>query len=167
MRRVDVFGSLVCFATVSFLFLPADAQVAASGTGEPARQERVYRLQDSLDAGEDWDIGVPVIEADSSFEASIRAGRALRSDAYLELDRELRRVTELLRAQPENEAARRRLANVRRALAERIEVNMNLDYLYAASVYIELFRQADGSPSAVRRFTRLLGERRSAQRDSD
>lgn len=161
-----VFGSLSCAVIVISASLSANAQGAAPGAAEPARQERITRLQDSLDAGEDWDIGVPVMESDSSFEGAIRAGRALRSEAYLELDRELRQVQQMLQARPDDEAAQRRLADVRGALAERIEVNINFDYLYAAAVYIELFRQAEGSPSAVRQFSQRLRERRSRQPSS-
>lgn len=148
-------------------------QIPAAVAEEPAPQaarksaghERVTRLQDSLDAGEDWDIGVPLVSPDSTDDESladlIRAGRALDSEAYLALDSEFRRVRELLQAQPEDEAIRLQLEQLQDALARRIEINLEFDYLYAAAVYLELFRLADGAPSTVRQYSRLLGERRS------
>lgn len=132
-----------------------------------AGRERVTRLQDSLDAGEDWDIGVPQLPPPSSDDESladlIRAGRALDSEAYLALDREFRRVRQLLQSRPDDEAARLQLEQLQDALARRIEINLEFDYLYAAAVYLELFRQADGAPGTVRRFSRRLGERRSTR----
>lgn len=136
-------------------------------SGQSVGNERVIRFQDSLDAGRDWDIGVPLLEGDSptdlSFAGLIRSGRALESEAYRVLDNELRQVKQLLLARPEDEAVREQLEELQAALAQRIEINLNFDYLYAAAVYIELFRQADAPPGSVRRFSRLLTERRSTQ----
>lgn len=134
--------------------------------------ERVTRLQDSLATGEDWDISMPAIEAGSASSASaelsfveqVRAGSALNSEAYLALDRELRQVRQRLQARPADAAARRRLADLRAALIERIEVNLRLEYLYAATVYVELLRQADGPAETVQRLNQRLVERRAAAR---
>lgn len=131
----------------------------------PGGHERVTRLQDSLDAGEDWDIGVPMMPpssaADESLADLIRAGRALDSEAYMALDSEFRRVRQLLQARPDDEAGRLQLEQLQEALAQRIEINLEFDYLYAAAVYLELFRQADGAPVEVRQFSRRLGQARS------
>lgn len=144
---------------------PAKAQAPDLPTsGADARQpdrHRVMRLQDSLEGRGDWDIGMPVFEPESSFSASVRDGRALNSQAYLALGRELRQVRALIESGPADEEAQRRLADLRRALIERIEININLDYLYAAAVYLELLRQAEGPPAAVRRLSQRLSERRS------
>ena len=132
-----------------------------------AGPERVTRLQDSLDAGEDWDIGVPLMPPDStdgdSFADLVRAGRALDSEAYLALDGEFRRVRELLQARPEDEAIRLQLEQLQDALARRIEINLEFDYLYASAVYLELFRQAAGAPETVRQLSRRLGAQRATR----
>jgi len=162
-------GGLFVYAVLAIVGSAAvDAQESAeSVAGRPAGNERVIRLQDSLDAGKDWDIGVPLpvpdSPTDSSFAGLIRAGRALESEAYRVLDSELRQVKQLLPARPEDEAVRQQLEELQDALAQRVEINLDFDYLYAAAVYIELFRQADGPPGAVRRFRRMLSERQSAQ----
>lgn len=160
-------AAVIFAASLILLPWPAAGQTPPAPTaGEASGQTRIARLQDSLEVSDEWVIGVPVIESDSSFDALIDAGRALDSAAYLALDRELRQVRALLAAQPEDATARRRLAEVRGALAERIELNIALDYLYAATVYIELFRQAEGSPSDLSRFSRRLSERRSLLADA-
>lgn len=158
---------ILCTALVVAGSMPAGGQAPpAPASTESPEPTRITRLQDSLAAGEDWDIGMPVIEAgastDSSFAGLIRAGQALDSEAYFALDRELRQVQRLLQARPEDEAARQRLEELQDALLERIETNIDFDYLYAAAVYIELFRQAGGSDETVRRFSRQIRERRSA-----
>ncbi|MDT8408369.1 MAG: hypothetical protein RQ741_02100 [Wenzhouxiangellaceae bacterium] len=134
---------------------------------EPAGQERVTRLQDSLDTGEDWDIGVPSLPPASTADASladlIRAGRALDTEAYLALDSEFRRVRQLLQVRPEDQAVRQQLEQLQNALVRRIEVNLDFDYLYAAAVYLELLRQADGASGTLRQFSRRLSERRSTR----
>lgn len=151
-------------ALLMFALFQADAQ---SPPSTPIGEARVTRLQDSLHAGEDWDIGVPRMPpastADASFADLIRAGRALDSEAYLALDSEFRRVRQLSQARPDDEAIRLQLEQLQDALARRIEINLEFDYLYAAAVYLELFRQANGAPGTVRQFSRRLGERRSAR----
>lgn len=131
-----------------------------------AGEAQVTRLQDSLASGDDWEIGVPRVEPESSFASSVRDGRALDSEAYLTLDRDLRQVRQRLQARPDDPGARRRLAEIRSALVERIEINIDFDYLYAAAVYIELLRQAEGSLTTVRQLSRRLDERRTALSDS-
>jgi len=49
-------------------------------------------------------------------------------------------------------------------LVERIEVNSRLGYLYAAAVYVELFRQAGGSADTVAGLSERLMEERLALR---
>lgn len=163
--------SLVVLVQVATAFTGIPAALAQESAPQTARKapghERITRLQDSLDAGEDWDIGVPAMAADStadeSFADLIRAGRALDSEAYLALDGELRRVRQLLQTRPGDETVRLQRGQLQDALARRIEINLEFDYLYAAAVYLELFRQADGAPGTVRQFSRRLGERRSTR----
>lgn len=155
----------------------ANAQQSSSpGNGPISREDRVTRLSDSLASGQDWDIGVPVIAVESvgspSSEApseltlaeSVRLGRALDSEAYLALDRELRQLQWQLQARPEDDAARRQLEELRGALIERIEANTRLGYLYAAAVYVELLRQAGGSADTVAGLSERLMEERLALR---
>lgn len=151
----------------------ASAQTPLSpGDSGQSGGERVHRLQDSLATGKDWDISMPAIDAgpagsasaELSFVESVRAGSALNSEAYLALDRELRQVRQRLQDRPADAAARRQLADLRRALIERIEVNLRLEYLYAATVYVELLRQADGPAETVQRLSQRLVERRAAAR---
>jgi len=158
LRPIPVLVALLMFA-----LFQADAQ---SPPSTPIGEARVTRLQDSLDTGDDWEIGVPPVEPESSFATSIRDGSALDSEAYLRLDRDLRQVQRQLQARPEDESGQRRLAEIRRVLVERIEININFDYLYAATVYIEMLRQADGSVSTIRQLSQRLSERRSVLRDS-
>ncbi len=154
----------ICTAPAALAQQPAPQ----AGRG-PAEHERVTRLQDSLDAGEDWDIGVPLVPVPSSGDESlaelIRGGRALDSEAYLALNSEFRRVRQLLQVRPNDEQVQQQLEKLQDDLARRIEINLEFDYLYAAAVYLELFRQADGPPGTLRRFSRRLSERRSARLD--
>ena len=162
-RRITLRPVPALVALLMISVFSANAQAPPSTqTGEA----RVTRLQDSLGSGDDWEIGVPRVEPESSFAASIRDGRALDSEAYLTLDRELRQLQRQLEARPEDERAQRRLAELRSALVERIQININFDYLYAAAVYIEMLRQADGPEATVRQFSRRLDARRSALSDS-
>lgn len=157
--------------------LAANAQQSSSpGNGQISREDRVIRLTDSLAAGEDWDIGVPVIAVETSgnpssesssepsFAELVRLGRALDSAAYLALDRELRQVQRQLQERPADDAARRQLEELRGALIERIEANTRLGYLYAAAVYVELLRQAGGSSDTVGLLSQRIMEERLALR---
>lgn len=155
-------GSLLAVVLLSGFF-SANAQTPLS---TPTGEAQVTRLQDSLASGDDWEIGVPLLEPESSFATSIRNGRALDSEAYLSLDRNLRQVQQRLQARPEDPVAQRRLAEIRTALVERIEINIDFDYLYAAAVYIELLRQADGSLTTLRQLSRRLDQRRIELRGS-
>ena len=164
-------GSLVVVVclVIALIWNPAAhaQQTSSPGNGQMSREGRVTRLHDSLAAGEDWDIGVPAIAVESSelsFAELVRAGRALDSEVYVALDRELRQVQRQLQARPADDAARRQLAEIRGALVERIEINMGLDYLYAAAVYVELLRQSGGSADTVGRLSQQIVARRSAPR---
>lgn len=164
-----VLAGLLVYPALAIAAIPAaGAQESATPVpGQSVENERVIRLQDSLDGAEDWDIGVPLVArdapADLSLAGLIGSGRALESEAYRVLDNELRQVKQMLQARPEDEAVREKLEELHDALAQRIEINLNFNYLYAASVYIELLRQADAPPGSVRRYSRLLTERRSTQ----
>lgn len=149
----------------------AAQESTSRGIGETPRGDRVVRFQDSLATSDDWDIDVPAIEtellvdssAEQSFVESVRAGRALNSEAYLAMDRELRQVRRQLQQNPGNETAEQQLAEIRRALIERIEINMRFDYLYAAGVYVELLRQADGAAETVAGLSRKISEKRTLE----
>jgi len=132
---------------------------------ESSGQDRVVRLHDSLRTDEEWDIGIPVVEPASSsnssnlsFAALIREGRALDSEAYLALDRELRQAQRALQLRPDGERAQSRLAEIRRALVQRIEINIEFDYLYAARVYIALLEDAGAPTDQVSTYRRQLAE---------
>jgi len=73
-------------------------------------------------------------------------------------------VQQQLQERPEDTAAGRRLEELRGGLVERIEVNSRLGYLYAAAVYVELFRQAGGSADTVAGLSERLMEERLALR---
>ncbi|MCA1778079.1 MAG: hypothetical protein LC637_01475 [Xanthomonadaceae bacterium] len=94
----------------------------------------------------------------------VRLGRALNSEAYLLLDRELRQVLRQLQVRPTDDAAREQLAELRGAFIERTEINTRLGYLYAAAVYVGLLPQADGSADTVGRLSQQIVEQRSALR---
>ena len=110
---------------------------------------------------------VPEVEDDSVVESDAlrRFHAALRNDfdtvsALAVMDAVSR---ELLQARPEDEAIRLQLEQLQDALARRIEINLEFDYLYAAAVYLELFRQADGAPETVRQLSRRLGAQRATR----
>jgi len=157
---------LMCVALAVFYHSPAVGQASSShDSRESSSQDRVVRLHDSLRTDEDWDIGIPVIAPDSSTNAQnaslavlIREGRALDSEAYLALDRELRQVRRELELRPDGKRAQTRLAEIRRALIQRIEVNIEFDYFYAARVYIALLEQAGAAPEQVAIYLQQLAE---------
>ena len=159
-------GMLLWIASAVFGHSSAVGQASPSqDSRESSGQDRVVRLQDSLRTDEDWDIGIPVIEPDAStnaqsasFAALIRDGRALDSEIYLALDRELRQVQRALQRRPDDDRAQSRLGEIRRALVQRIEVNIEFDYLYAARVYIALLEQAGAAPEQVAIYLQQLAE---------
>ena len=51
-----------------------------------------------------------------------------------------------------------RLAEIRRALVQRIEINIEFEYLYAARVYIALLEDAGAPPDQVSTYRRQLAE---------
>lgn len=134
------------------------SQETADAGADTRKPNRVTRLQDSLAPAQEWDIGMPELEAAPSFDDRIRAGNALDSEAYLALDRELRQARRTLAEQPEDQQARQRLEELRRALAVRVESNMNLGYLFAARVYIALLEDAGAPPEQVATFLQRLEE---------
>jgi len=159
-------GIFVCCAVAVLGVLSAVGQESPpQNSSESSGHDRVVRLQDSLSSADEWDIGIPVLEPDSrsnssnsSFAASIRAGRALDSEYYLALDRELRQVRRELQLRPDDEAVQSRLAEIRRALVQRIEINIEFEYLYAARVYIALLEDAGAPPDQVSTYRRQLAE---------
>lgn len=175
--RPGALGQRAIVAIVMAVLLAAGAtaqQKPAADNGDSYNEDRIARLQDSLATGQDWDISVPLVPArpydnsssGSAFTESIRTGRALASEMYLALDRELRQVQRRLQARPADEAAQSQLAELRTALIERIEINIRFEYLYAAAVYIELLRQAEAPEPTVQEFSQQLAARRSVLRES-
>ena len=159
-------GILVCCAAAVLGALSAVGQeLPPHDSSESSGHDRVVRLHDSLSAADDWDIGIPVLEPDSrsnspnsSFAASIRAGRALDTDYYLALDRDLRQVRRKLQLRPDDEATQLRLVEIRRALVQRIEINIEFDYLYAVRVYIALLELAGAEPDQVAAYRQQLAK---------
>jgi len=141
------------------LLLCCSTWAQSQDAADAGASNRVTRLQDSLANAQEWDIGVPQLNtAPSSFDDRIRAGNALDSEAYLALDGALRQARRTLAEQPEDPQARQRLAELRRALAARVESNMNLGYLYAARVYIALLEDAGAASDQVAAYRQRLAE---------
>lgn len=154
--------SLALQLSLSFLVVisaPAPAQDSGNGAAPKARtDDRVSRLQDALDVEREWDIGVPPVETEPTFEDHISAGTALDSEAYLALDAELRRTQQALAENPDDPQARRQLQEIRTALTTRIEANMSLGYRYATRVYIAMLEDAGAPPEQIRNYRQSLEE---------
>lgn len=117
------------------------------------------RFRDALDSGSDWDIAVPDLQSQRGFDAAIQAGTALESEAYLSLDRELRGIMRRLERDPADRDSLARLESLRERLRQRVGINLEAGFPYAAGVYIELLRIAGASPAEIRRLTAMLQAR--------
>lgn len=126
-----------------------------------AQDEAPRRLTDAVRNDSDWQIGIPEVDNSTDFQAAIRAGTALRSEFYRELDRELRRINGLLDQNPEDAAARQAREALRERLRERVSINLDAGYFYAAGVYIELLKLADAPSEEIDRLKRMLIEQRA------
>lgn len=161
-RVGDATGHALASLVVLAISVPAWPEGADDGAGgSPTDREvpvRVSRLQDSLAVTQDWEIGVPESRPATTFEDRIRTGSALDSQAYLALDSELRRARLALAETPQDRQAQQRLEALRRALAARVESNMELGYFYAARVYIALFEDAGAPPEQVATYRQRLAE---------
>jgi len=118
------------------------------------------RFRDALDTSSDWDIAVPTLQSPSGMDAAIQSGTALDSAAYLAIDRELRGVMRRLERDPSDPETLGQLETLRERLRQRVAINLEAGFPYAAGVYIELLRIAGASPSEIRRLTAMLRERR-------
>lgn len=137
------------------------------GAGADDRQQP-ERLRDAVHAGREWTIDVPAIgPADDDFSAAIREGRALDSAAYLEIDRERRRIARRLEEAPEDPGALADRAALQERLRQRIAVNLRLGYLYAAGVYITLLETTGAPADEIRSHTERLGARRAFERAAE
>lgn len=136
----------------------AAADGRTNGRMDRGTPEGVNRLQDSLATTQEWEIDVPESRPATTFEDRIRTGSALDSQAYIALDSELRRARLALAEKPRDRQAQERLEAVRRALAARVESNMNLGYLYAARVYLALLEDAGAPPDQISSYRRQLSE---------
>ena len=128
--------------------------------GSPTAEDRSpERFRDVLGSGSDWDIAVPDLQSPRGFEAAIQAGTALNSTTYLQLDRELRSVLRRLELDPLEADSIAQLEILRERLRQRVAVNLEAGFPYAAGVYIELLRIAGASPAEIRRLTAALQAR--------
>ncbi len=149
------FGAVLpgAFASLSIL---VSFGAAASDDGRPER------FNDALGGNEEWDITVPGSPPAGDFRSVVLSGAALESTRYLEILGEFRRVIAGFERNPSGAEERTRLARLQQQLRQRVQLNMDAGYFYAAGVYIELLEASGASADEIRRLTEALQVRRRA-----
>jgi len=125
----------------------------------PGQDDPPRRLNDAVNGGIDWQIGIPELGRPGDFQTAIRTGTALNSAIYHELDRELRRVNRRLEFDPDDPAAQRARLALRERLRDRVSINLDAGYFYAAGVYIELLETTGVTAEEIGQLTQTLRER--------
>lgn len=152
------------FGRAAVLFAPAlmlmvSAMPASAENGEEADARRPERLADALNGHDEWQIGIVETRTPEprAFRDAVADGTALESSAYVEIHRQLQ--SQLSSAVPPS-AEREGMSALRERIRERVELNLDAGYFYAAGVYIEMLDISGADPAEVRRLTETLRERR-------
>lgn len=125
---------------------------------DAADPRRPERLADALNGHDEWQIGLVASgpETPDSFRDAVASGTALESSAYVEIHQQLQRELSAANAATGSPD----LSALRERIRQRVELNLDAGYFYAAGVYIEMLDISGADRAEIRRLTETLRDRR-------